>query len=103
MKKVNYADVHELITNKSDFGNTSNNFSARHNTNNTLYIVWSYSTPIAIYNYTSNRWHLTSKQYGHTTTRHRNIVLKALIDEPNDLVISSSEQELRTLISKYLK
>lgn len=53
-------------------------YEATHNSGGMVYIVYSYSTPIAWYVYSTNQWRIVDQKFSATTSKHQNYVRRGI-------------------------
>ncbi len=71
MGTPNYKQVEELIGFKENF---KHGYSMSAETENGEYVIWSYRTVIARYNFNDGKWWINPNKYSVTTSKQQNII-----------------------------
>jgi len=87
--KLKLAEVQNKIENKLEFS-ASGSMDARKFGH--LYVVYSYVTPIAIFDSETGEWQVDVQKYSVTTAKHRGIVLRAA--KVNEEIVNEAEEDL---------
>jgi len=86
--KVKIADTPSYIMGKVEFS-AAGNMDARKFNN--IYVIYSYTTPIAVFDSVKNEWKIDMRSYSVTTSRHRNLVQKAAESNEGETILHVQE------------
>jgi hypothetical protein len=91
VRNPNYKDIRQLLADRREFVHSH---SMRAELVGNLYVVWSYSTVIGMYDFNADTWTINTRKYSVTTSKQQNI-LRAVTR--NSQVIETDEGDLRYL------
>lgn len=78
LKRITYKNLEEALKNRTAFTCSSIQAYTKCTDVASLYLVWSYRTVIAVYDYNKQEWYLNEEYYSNTTTKLQNAVKSAV-------------------------
>ena len=93
VRNPNYIDIRQLLADRREFVHAR---SMRAELVGNLYVVWSYSTVIGMYDFNADTWTINTRKYSVTTSKQQNILKNVALGSRSQ-VITTTDGDLRYL------